>query len=222
MASRTPVGMGGPLKFSLMVFGLIVFVAAPFFFFGEQLEQLFDGDGAINRLREYDDLAWLFAIGLLISDLAFPIPTTAIMAALGIIYGPVLGGIYASLGAVISGLVGYALCRSLGRPLALKLAGEQGLAQGETLFHDAGGWIVALSRWLPIISEVVACVAGLSKMRFSVFLTALICGAVPLGFAYATIGYLGGDRPVLTLAISAILPFIIWWLVRPLVRRRGS
>ena len=222
MATSDNAAMSGALKFVLIVVGVIVFVAAPFFFFGDQIDQFFAGDGAIVWLREFGNLAWFVAIGLLIADLAFPIPTTAIMAALGMIYGPVLGGVYASLGSVISGLVGYGLCRFLGRPIALWLNGEQGLSRGEQLFSGVGGWIVAMSRWLPILSEVVACAAGLSRMRFSVFVLALICGSIPMGFAYAIIGYMGGGRPVLTLAISAVFPFLLWFLVRPILRRNAG
>ncbi len=198
---------------------MALFVAAPFFFFGDQIEELFVGEGALQRLRGYGGFAWVVAIGLLISDLALPVPTTSVMAALGMIYGPLLGGIIAALGSVVSGLVGYILCRIVGRPVAVYLNGTAGLAKGEALFGRAGGWVVALSRWLPIISEVVACAAGLSKMRFAVFFAALVCGSIPLGFAYASLGYLGEDSPVLTLLVTAIMPFILWLLVRPLLQR---
>ena len=36
--------------------------------------------------------------------------------------------------------------------------------RGHQLFHDYGGWILALSRWLPLLPEVVACMAGLFHM----------------------------------------------------------
>ena len=212
--------MSASVKFVLILLGVALFVVTPFFIFGDQIEQLFVGEGALEQLRGYGNLAWLVAIGLLISDLALPVPTTAVMAALGMIYGPVLGGIIAALGSVVSGLVGYFLCRFFGRPIAIWLNGTRGLAKGESVFGHAGGWFVALSRWLPIISEIVACAAGLSKMRFAVFLTALICGSIPLGFAYASLGYLGEDRPIPTLLIAALLPFVLWFFVRPMLNQR--
>jgi membrane protein DedA with SNARE-associated domain len=88
------------------------------------------------------------------------------------------------------------------------------LSEGEELFKNIGGWIVAMSRWLPVVSEVVACLAGLSKMPFPMFLAALICGSVPLGFLFSTIGYIGGEYAMLTLILSALLPFILWVGVR--------
>ena len=200
---------------------LAVLVALPFFLWGDRLEQLFVGDGAIDWLAGYGSFAWLIAVGLLTADLVIPIPTTAIMSALGIIYGPFWGGLAAVGGSVFSGLVGYGLCRHLGRPFATRIAGEDALAQGERLFSRAGGWLVALSRWLPVLSEVMACIAGLARMPFAVFLGALLCGTVPLGFAFAAIGHLGANWPVLTLGIAAVLPVFLWFALRPIIRTRA-
>jgi len=206
------------LRFIGIALGLVLFVAAPFFLFGDRFEQLFAGKGALSLLRDHGAFAWTVAIGLLIADLAFPIPTTAVMAALGMIYGPVLGGAVAAAGSGISGLVGYGLCRYLGRPFALWLSGRQGLDAGERIFKGAGGWVVAMSRWVPVLSEVVACIAGLSRMSFPVFFVALMCGSIPLGFVFAAIGHLGGGHPVMTLVLSAVLPFLLWVIFRPIFR----
>lgn len=210
--------MGGAAKLIWLVLAIAAFVIIPFLLFGDQLEAMFVGSGAIGILQDYGNFAWVVAIGLLIADIAFPIPTTSVMAALGMIYGPVLGGVISGVGSVVSGLFGYFLCRHMGRPFVLWLNGEQAVTRSEKIFANIGGWLVALSRWVPVLSEVVACMAGLSRMPFRIFFTALLCGSIPLGFLYATIGYLGGDRPILTLALSAVLPFLLWLVVRPFLR----
>ncbi|NQW00618.1 MAG: VTT domain-containing protein [Rhodospirillales bacterium] len=207
------------VKLFAIVLALVVFVSVPFFMFGTQIEQIFAGQGIITWMQGFGAYAWAAAIGLLVADLAIPVPTTAVMAALGMVYGPVLGGFYGAVGSVVSGLVGYGLCRKLGRPFALWLSGEKGLAEGERIFESLGGWIVAMSRWLPVVSEVVACMAGLSRMSFPVFFAALVCGSVPLGFLFSTIGYMGGDQPLLTLLLSALLPFGLWAMVRPFMAK---
>ena len=210
--------MSGNAKLIGLILALAGFVIIPFLFFGDQLEQMFTGSGAISILQNYGNYAWIVAIGLLIADLAFPIPTTSVMAALGMIYGPALGGVIASVGSIISGLFGYFLCRHMGRPFVIWMNGEQAVTKGEQIFGNIGGWLVALSRWVPVLSEIIACMAGLSRMSFPVFFIALLCGSIPLGFLYSTIGYLGGDRPVLTLVLSAILPFGLWLVARPFLR----
>ena len=208
--------MSGMIKLVAIVVGLVLLVGVPFFFWGDLLKHMFAGDGAVRWLSEHGAFAWLAAIGLLIADLAMPIPTTAVIAALGMVYGPVVGGIIGAVGSVISGLVGYGLCRQFGRPFALWLNGHQALDHGERLFQRVGGWMVALSRWLPVMSEVIACLAGLSRMRFKVFAVALLCGSVPLGFVFSTIGHLGVERPILTMALSMALPLALWFSVRRL------
>ena len=197
---------------------IAVLIALPFFIWGDDLEALFTGDGAVEQLKRHGSYAWAIAIVLLLSDLAMPIPTSAIMAALGILYGPLIGGAFAAFGSILSGLTGYAICRAFGRPVARFLSGEKALADGERLFENAGGWIIVLSRWLPVLAEVIACMAGISKMRFRMFLAALACGSIPLGFAFALIGHIGEERPVLTLGVSVVLPVLLWLVCRPILR----
>ncbi len=207
------------LRFLLVCLFLAVTVALPFVFWGDQFEAAFSADGSVQWLRDFGPYAWISAIGLLVADLVLPIPTTAVMAGLGIIYGPFIGGLVGTAGSVIAGLTGYWLCRWFGRPIAERLAGQTMLNYGQRLFDNAGGWLVALSRWQPILPEVISCIAGLSRMRAGHFLIALICGSAPMGFVFALIGHTGQQSPLLTLGFAAIAPVIIWFLMRPLLRR---
>ena len=43
------------------------------------------------------------------ADLVLPVPQTVVIAALGLIYGTVLGGLLGSLGLITGGLLGYLL-----------------------------------------------------------------------------------------------------------------
>ena len=193
--------------------GLAVLFLIPFFIWGEQLETLFSQQAAVLWLRQYGDLAWLVAILLLVMDLFLPIPATSVFAALGIVYGPILGAAIGIVGTMAAATVGWALGRFLGRPVARWLVGDA-LEGGEALFARHGGWIVALSRWAPILPEVVSAVAGVSRMRFGVFLLSALCGVTPFCLAFATVGHLGAGEPAWTLAVSAVAPFALWWLAR--------
>lgn len=197
---------------------LAVLVGLPFLLWGESIVGELEHDGLAGWLRGFSGLAWLVAVGLLVSDLLLPIPTTVIIAALGVIYGPLLGGAIALLGGSLAALLGYGLGRCLGRPVLVRLFGAPELAAGERLFARSGGWIVAGSRWLPILTEVVSCMAGLVRMPLAAFALAVLCGLVPLCFSVAALGYAGADRPLLTLAVAAIVPLPLWFLARRLVR----
>ena len=201
---------------------LAILVLIPFLIWGEGFEQRFSQAGAIEWLRHYGRWAWVPATLLLISDLFLPIPATAVMAALGFIYGPVAGGLIATLGSFCSGALAYLLCRRFGRPVAVRVLGAQELIKGERLFARVGAWLVVLSRWLPIFPEVIACMAGLARMPALAFFTALACGSAPLGFVFAAIGHAGVTHPVLAIALSAVLPPLLWLAAQPyfLAKRR--
>ena len=116
-------------------------------------------------------------------------------------------------------MAGYGLCRAFGRGVAVRLAGEAELTRHETLFQRSGPWLVAGSRWLPLLPEVITCLAGLTRMPARVFATSLACGAVPMGFVYAAIGAAGQERPKLALSLSLLVPPLLWLAVRPMLRR---
>jgi uncharacterized membrane protein YdjX (TVP38/TMEM64 family) len=193
---------------------LAVIVALPFVIWGEYFEATLGRESLVDRLGEYRSTAWIIATALLASDLVLPIPNTMVIAALGVIYGPFLGGLVAIAGNALSAMIGYGLCRRFGRPIAIRLLGEADMATGEALFTRSGGWMVALSRWLPVLPETISCMAGLARMPLRLFVLALLSGAVPLGFVVAGLGYAGSDRPVLTLVLCALLPLPLWFLVR--------
>ena len=73
-------------------------------------------------MRGFGGWAWAVGIGLIASDIALPIPSSAVMAALGIIYGPWIGGAISAGGSILAGLTGYGVCRMIGPATAEKLA----------------------------------------------------------------------------------------------------
>lgn len=197
---------------------LALLLLLPFLLWADHLR--FDQSSAVEWLRDFGSWAWAAGILLLISDLLLPIPGTAVMAALGFIYGPVGGGTISAIGSMLSGALAYYLCRLSGRRAAIWLIGEKDLERGENLFNRIGGWLVAVSRWLPLFPEVIACMAGLVRMPRRIFFTALACGSAPLGFTYATVGAAGTDNPTLALVLSACLPPVLWLLLNRWIMRR--
>jgi len=195
----------------LLFLVLALLVLVPFFIWGDFFESRMSVDQIVLDLRKTGNWAWLLGVGLLISDLFLPILGTAVMSALGLIYGWWIGGIISSVGAILAGVLAYWLCRKLGWSVAVKIAGEKGLAQGEQIFRGkGGGFLVAISRWMPVMPEVIACLAGLSRMPFRRFLAALCAGSIPMGFVFAWIGETGQGNPLTAILISAILPPVIW------------
>jgi uncharacterized membrane protein YdjX (TVP38/TMEM64 family) len=205
----------------LLVVILLVLIIAPFCIWGGWFEKMLDLQGAKTWMESFGPWAWLGGIALLIGDLVLPIPGTVVMSALGLVYGWFWGGLASVCGSVLAGLVAYGLCRKFGRGPAVWLAGEVGLAKGEALFQSQrGGWLVALSRWMPVLPEAMACLAGLTRMPFRVFFIALVSGCLPLGFTFAAIGALGLERPGLAIALSALVPVVLYAVAAALLPKR--
>lgn len=198
--------------------GLAVLFCVPFLLWGEGFMQWFSGEAAVRWIHGWGRWGWLAAVALLMSDLFLPIPATAVMAACGFVYGPLVGGAISAAGSFCAGVLGYGLCRAFGQRAAHWLAGEEGLQAHESRFRRHGAWLVAASRWLPLLPEVVTCLAGLARMPVRTFLVALACGAAPMGFVYATIGSLGQEQPGLALGLSILIPPLLWLAARPFLR----
>ncbi len=196
------------------VLAIALLIVAPFALWGDRLEAFFSGDGTLDWFRSFGGWAWAAAIGLMLADILLPIPGTAVMAAMGIIYGPVWGGLISAAGSILAGALAYGICRTVKRERVLWLTSADGMERIEYLFERWGGWLVAASRWLPVLPEMVAILAGLAAMPARTFLPALACGSVPLGFAYATAGHLGADRPAVTLIVAALAPLGLWFVFR--------
>ena len=198
---------------------LAVVLAVPFLLFGEAFEAWFAGDAAILRLRDCGTWAWAAIVGLLAADLVLPLPGTAVMSAGGFIYGTLIGGIIAAGGSFLSGMIAYGLCRQFGHGIAERLAGKDDLARGEALFRARGAWLVALSRALPLLPEVIACLAGLTRMPLRLFVLSLASGCLPVGFIFAAIGAAGQARPGVALALSIAVPAVLYAAVQVWLRR---
>ncbi len=206
---------------SLSILILVVFtgIIVPFLIWGAQFDAALSLDGTRKWMEGYGTWAWAAGIVLLIADIMLPVPSTVVMSALGWMYGWWIGGLISVAGSMLSGTIAYASCRWIGRGAARWIAGEDGLRRGEEVFEKRGGWLVALSRWMPVLPEAVACLAGLSKMRWREFLPALACGSVPTGFAFAAIGHVGQSEPGWAIALSCIVPVLLWLGAMQVLRR---
>lgn len=200
---------------------LTAILLVPFLIWGASFEVWLGPESGEAWFARFGRWAWLPALGLLLGDLLLPIPATAVIASLGYLYGPLLGGFIGSFGVIGSGLIAYGLCRSLGERAAIRLLGARDYKRGQRFFGKTGAWLIALSRWMPLLPEVVACMAGLSRMPFYRFFSAVCCGSVPLGFVYAAIGARGLESPGLALVVSLVLPPILWVLLQPIIARLG-
>jgi uncharacterized membrane protein YdjX (TVP38/TMEM64 family) len=196
------------VRLVVLVLLILLGLSVPMLVFGDRFETMFDGERALGFVRAQGSWGAVVAIGMIMADLFIPLPSPAIMAALGLIYGTAIGGLLASIGSFAAASLGYALCRLIGPPAAAWIAGPAQLERLSGFFGRYGIWAIALSRWMPAVPEVLACLAGLTRMRMARFATGNFIGSVPVGFAYAYVGASGADDPRGALAIAFLVPYL--------------
>ena len=180
-----------------------------------------EANGALLALRAHGTWAGAIGVALIWADTLLPIPQTAVIAALGIIYGTPLGGLLGSFGLISGGLLGYGLMHTSARRIAHRFAGPRSLEKMERLFDQGGAWAIVLTRSLPYsIPEAMVLLAGLAGMPVKKLIAALTIGSVPTAFAFAAIGAAWADEPLLALAVSYVLPILLLPVALHLVRRR--
>jgi uncharacterized membrane protein YdjX (TVP38/TMEM64 family) len=162
-------------------------------------------------------------IALIWADLLLPVPQTAVIAALGVIYGTLLGGLLGSLGLITGGLLGYGLMFTSARRLVHRFAGRQTLHRMESVFSRNGAWAIVLTRSLPYsVPEAMVFLAGLAGMPMAKLTAALTVGGVPTAFAFAAIGAGWADQPMLALVVSYVLPILLLPIALYLMRLRAQ
>lgn len=179
-----------------------------------------DADDAVLLLRKYESWAWAAGIVLIWADLVLPVPQTVVIAALGIVYGTVFGGLLGSVGLITGGFLGYVLMLTSARKMVQRFVGPQSLNKMESLFERGGAWAIVLTRSLPYsIPEAMVFLAGLAGMPMRKFTAAVIVGSVPTAFAFAAIGAGWADQPILALVVSYVLPILLLPIALLLMRR---
>jgi uncharacterized membrane protein YdjX (TVP38/TMEM64 family) len=149
-----------------------------------------------------------------------PVPQTVVIAALGIIYGTVLGGRLGSVGLITGGVLAYVLMLTSARRMVRRFVGLQSLNGMEGLFERAGVWAIVLTRSFPYsIPEAMVLLAGLAGMPMAKFTAALAVG-VPTAFAFVGAGW--ADQPILALLVSYVLPILLLPIALYLMRLRAS
>lgn len=194
------------LLWFLLLAGLVL---GTWLLWGGGWDRAFTFAGSVKWLESAGPWAWAAGILLLVGDLVLPVPGTIVISALGYLYGTLIGACVAAVGLMLAGMLGYGVGRLFGETFARRWLGDGDYEKGKVLFERRGGWVVAMSRALPILPEVISCTAGLVRMPFRRFLLALSCGSVPMAFLFAAVGSAGREAPVWAFALSLLIPAVL-------------
>ena len=167
--------------------------------------------------------AWLVAavVVILLIDLWIAVPTMTTILLAGHVLGPLLGALAAILGLMALGITGYAMGRRLGRPLLAPLYKDPTkLLAIEAAFHRNAVLTLFACQALPILPELSATMAGVSRMNFARFVGAYAVGVVPFAIVVAwagSVSTLTDPTPAIYTAIGTTVSLLLVW--RLLTRR---
>ncbi len=191
-------------KLPLVILAIVFVLLGPYFIWHEQMDAYFASESYRQWLISVRPYAWMVGIGLIVCDLFLPVPAPPIMAAMGTLYGTIVGGLVATTGSILAGLCAYGLSRLLGLRAARFLASESELADLQRFFDSWGAAGIIASRALPVVPEVMTLLAGLAKMHFGRFMLSLTLGSIPVGFALAWVGEKAGTSSSLLLVLTLV------------------
>jgi uncharacterized membrane protein YdjX (TVP38/TMEM64 family) len=167
-----------------------------------------------------------------------PIPGQAVGLANGYLYGVVLGTLYSLLGVMLGSALAMILGRRFGRPLVVRLVGEERLTSLDRIARRQGPAFFFLVFVFPFVPDDLACfVIGLSPLPVAQMLALSALGRLPGLVIASWVGANATDLPwwgwVLLGAGGAALALIFWRyqerlerlvmdLIQRLVRRRDD
>lgn len=136
-------------------------------------------------------LGWLGPVALILCNAAqiiiAPIPGYIVQLTAGFLYGPLWGGLWASMGLLIGSISAMWLARTYGRPLVNQLIGEGRLDHWEKVTFSTHPliWFILLAS---PIGDLPYFLAGLAKVSFLRIALLTLMIRVPGTFVAAAIG----------------------------------
>ena len=177
--------------------------------------------------------AWYALPVVMLAFIALAIvPVVLLIAATGVVFGPILGPIYAMAGCLASASVGFAIGRKMGRRRVEQIGGER-IARLSRTIQRNGTLAVFLVRKVPAPFTLSNIVVGASSVGYRDFLIGTLLGMGAFVVALAGFGYqlpaLLRDPSPTTLIEAALfiaVPLTLAWFInralRPCRSEKGS
>lgn len=177
----------------------------------------------VEGLREDGAPAWMgvaFA-ALLFADLFIAVPTLEISILSGHLLGFPAGFVFGLIGVSAAGLAGYGLSRWKGEIVVRWILRD--VDEREDLhrtFRRYGVVMIFLSRALPVLPEVSACLAGVTGMPLRRFLLAWWAVNIPYMALATWSGSVSSFTDPFPAIVAAVGLSVVFWAAWMLFRRR--
>ena len=156
-------------------------------------------------------------IVLLMIDLLLSVPTLALTILSGFFLGAAMGATATIAGLVLSGSLGYWLSYHYGdKYVNWVLKQPEAREEATKHFEQHGTTMIFLSRAVPMLPEISACMAGVTQMPYRKFIGAWLISCVPYCLIASYAGSVSSiEDPTPAILGAAIVMTSLWlgWLV---------
>jgi membrane protein DedA with SNARE-associated domain len=205
--------MGKLLKVSLLVAVVLAVPILPFLLWGEQLERWLTE--WLTPPPAGQTIFWLTTAALS-TDVFLPVPSSLISTLAGTVLSIPLATLASWLGMTAGAILGFAIARAFGRPLAMRFTSEAELDRMDRLSERFGPRVLVLVRALPVLAEASVLLFGATRLSWRRFLPPVALANFGIATAYSVLGYYGRTQNVMlyVLAASVALPLLATTMVR--------
>jgi uncharacterized membrane protein YdjX (TVP38/TMEM64 family) len=150
-----------------------------------------------------------------VSMVLAPIPTSPAPVAAATAFGGVVAFFYTLLGATIGGAICFWIARRWGRPLMRHFLPERFVNDVDRLAERLGVRVLFVLRLFPLLgTDAVSYGAGLTPIRFVVYLVITVVGSTPMFLLLSLVGdSLREDRIVALISIAGLGVFLVLPLI---------
>jgi uncharacterized membrane protein YdjX (TVP38/TMEM64 family) len=172
-------------------------------------------------------LGALVGVGLLVVDVALPVPSSLVMVTHGALFGVAIGTLLSLVGSTGAALVGFAIGRR-GGPLLARLVSANERGRANRLLTRWGMLAIIVTRPVPLLAETTAVVVGSSPLGWGRMALAALAGSFPGALLYALTGAVAArlQNGVLVFGLVLLVVSSFWlvrrWLEPRLIRLRQT
>jgi len=174
------------------------------------------------ELRGLGVLGAVVLVALILTHAVVFFPAEIPNATAGLVFGFAIGLPLVVVAWLVSGLLAYWLGTVAGRPLAMRLAGEQRVAVAERVIERGGAPALLLARLIPFVPySLVGYIAGAARVPLWRYAWTSVVGSLPMTAAATYLGHalddLSASDPLVWTALAVVT---VLAASTPLVARR--
>ena len=198
-------------KLLLILTSVLLVLAIPVLLFSEhrqsQIEMLVNGDS----FAESKWIAAFVVTGLFSLDILLPIPSTAVCAVAGKIFGVIMGTLLCWLGLNLSALIGYLLAYFFGWNAVKRFSNEKSVLEVKNHLDRWGTWPLVAFRPLPVLAEATILLLGTFRYPAIQFWPPIILSNLVVAFVFVSLGKWFADQEqfLLGMVLACGIPLIL-------------